>query len=356
MYYTSKDVSGRLWEALATAWAAASRFTRYGIVAIAGCLLVTLLLILVDQEHGELSLFISLLVIHGFALHGYCFYYLIPRLESQGKGFRSYLLRFVGVLVVSSAVLFTVGLVLTQDPDASTNFGLLNAFFHLVVTGPLSWVLYKRQARHTQQIAVLETELGQTTANLDFLRSQINPHFLFNALNTLYGMALQENSERTAQGVQMLGDMMRFMLHENHQPRIMLAREVEYLQNYIALQELRTAASPNITIATTLADVQTDLQIAPMLLIPFVENAFKHGISLQHKSWITLTLECRQNTLYFDLHNSTHAKPTPDAASTASGVGLENVRQRLALLYPGRHELVIRQTAGEYFVHLTLQL
>jgi sensor histidine kinase YesM len=224
------------------------------------------------------------------------------------------------------------------------------------VAAPVFWWLARRQQRRTQQIAGLETELGQTTANLDFLRSQINPHFLFNALNTLYGMALQENSERTAQGVQMLGDMMRFMLHENQQPTILLVREVDYLRNYIALQELRTAVSPTITLTTNLAEVRSNVHIAPMLLIPFVENAFKHGISFKQKSWISITLECRNDTLYFDVHNSLHPKPAPELEPTASGIGLANVRQRLDLLYAGQYELIIRPTVEEFFVHLTLDL
>src|SRR5690606_18403954 len=156
-----------------------------------------------------------------------------------------------------------------------------NSVFQFLITGPIVWLIYKRQMKGKEEMFVLKKELGTTSANLDFLRSQINPHFLFNALNTLYGTALQENSERTAQGIQMLGDMMRFMLHENHQQKILLSREIEYMRNYLDLQLLRTSDSPNISIETKIEDVVGDKYIAPMLLIPFIENAFKHGISLQ---------------------------------------------------------------------------
>ncbi len=94
------------------------------------------------------------------------------------------------------------------------------------------------------EVLTLEKALGRSSANLDFLRSQINPHFLFNALNTLYGTALQEQAGRTSEGIQKLGDMMRFMLHENTEEKIHLSKEVGYLQNYIALQRLRTQESP----------------------------------------------------------------------------------------------------------------
>jgi two-component system, LytTR family, sensor kinase len=154
----------------------------------------------------------------------------------------------------------------------------------------------------------------------------------------------------------MLGDMMRFMLHENHQQKILLSREIEYLRNYIELQLLRTSTSPNILIETRIEDELTEKYIAPMLLIPFVENAFKHGVSLKHKSWIKITLHCDGNKLYFDVYNSTHARSEQDPEKDMSGIGLNNVKQRLELLYPNKQELIIRETPDEFFVHLTLQL
>jgi LytS/YehU family sensor histidine kinase len=93
-----------------------------------------------------------------------------------------------------------------------------------------------------------------------------------------------------------------------------------------------------------------------MLLIPFVENAFKHGISLKEKSWIKINISCDTENLYFDVYNSVHLKKEDDPEKDRSGIGLENVKQRLSLLYPGQHELHIRSTNPEYFVHLTIQL
>ncbi|MGV3540098.1 MAG: sensor histidine kinase, partial [Rufibacter sp.] len=109
-------------------------------------------------------------------------------------------------------------------------------------------------------------------------------------------------------------------------------------------------------IHANIEEVLTERFIAPMLLIPFVENAFKHGISLKDKSWIRVSLHVDINKLFFDVYNSTHPKQEQDQVREESGVGLENVKQRLALLYPGRHDLVIREITGEFFVHLTIQL
>jgi two-component system LytT family sensor kinase len=152
---------------------------------------------------------------------------------------------------------------------------------------PVSWFTFKsRQIKIAEEIKTLKTELGQSDASLNLLKSQINPHFMFNALNTLYGTALQENAGRTGEGIQKLGDMMRFMLHENMKDKIALARDIEYLNSYILLQKLRTSSSKDIVITTEVEHTANNLQIAPMLLIPFVENAFKHGISLINHSFI----------------------------------------------------------------------
>jgi len=358
MYYSSKRLATNLWDYTAAAAAHASRTTRYWVVGLVSWLLVSVLLRLADEDQGLLALYVSLLLLHGLLLHGFFSFRLLPRLRSKGKRFGGFMLRVFGLVLLSWPVLFGSCMVVTEarDPDECAGFAFLNSLFQLAVTAPLAWALYQRQVRHTQEITGLETELGQTSANLDFLRSQINPHFLFNALNTLYGMALQENSERTAEGIQRLGDMMRFMLHENQQPRILLARKIEYLRHYLDLQSLRIAASPGITLEAHIEDVPDAHWIAPMLLIPFVENAFKHGISLQQKSWIKVSLHHAQGQLYFDIYNSTHVRAEPAHLAESSGIGLANVKHRLALLYPGRHELVIRQTQGEYFVHLTLAL
>ncbi|MCC8410565.1 histidine kinase [Mucilaginibacter sp. UR6-1] len=234
----------------------------------------------------------------------------------------------------------------------------ISSFFtQLIIAIPISRSVYKRRnAKRDEEITTLKTELGQSDANLNFLRSQINPHFLFNALNTLYGTALQENAERTGEGIQKLGDMMRLMLQENMKDKIALTKDIDYLNNYILLQKLRTATSANVVIEDEINNDSPDLLIAPMLLIPFVENAFKHGISLINPSFIKMKLVTSGNTLYFDVHNSIHLKSDSDPEKSQSGIGLENVKQRLNLLYSSKHELIIRETAKDFFIHLTLQL
>ena len=225
----------------------------------------------------------------------------------------------------------------------------------LVITTPVSWLIWRQRKDKLMQVQGLQTALGQSEADLQFLRSQINPHFLFNVLNTLYGTALQERAGRTAEGVQKLGDMMRFMLHENHLSQIPMNKEIEYLKNYIALQELRTESAESIRIETHIDETFPDYPIAPMLLIPFVENGFKHGISLREPSWIKLRLQHEAGRILFEMRNSIHTRKGDDPEKTRSGIGLKNVLHRLKLLYPNRHEFYMHQDEKEFFVQLSIQ-
>jgi sensor histidine kinase YesM len=227
--------------------------------------------------------------------------------------------------------------------------------FLMLVLFPLSNLFFKKYDSLLSEISTLSYKVDQGSANLSFLRSQINPHFLFNILNTLYGTALQENAESTSEGIQKLGDMMRFMLHENNLDKIPLAKEKEYMINYVDLQVLRIKSHDNVEIDFRHNHENCTGEIAPMLLIPFVENAFKHGISFQKKSWVKISLRCTEGTIHLDVNNSIHRSNEDDPESKSNGIGLDNVKQRLQLLYPGKHELVIRENEVEYFVHLTIQ-
>jgi sensor histidine kinase YesM len=303
----------------------------------------------------------ALMIVYLYAVHR-----VLPWLSSKKRRFLYYLGYMLLLNVLSTMILEAIcailsannGMVIRNIGDEYIAVIIIGNFFgQLIIVLPLAWNIYQRRnAKKDEEIKTLKTELGQSDANLNFLKSQINPHFLFNALNTLYGTALQENAERTGEGIQKLGDMMRFMLEENVRDRILLSRDIDYLKNYILLQKLRTSASSSIIIETQIEDYQGALMITPMLLIPFVENAFKHGISLQNPSHIKVTLQTDGNTLYFDVHNSIHIRHDNDPEKGQSGIGLDNVKQRLALLYPNRHDLVIRENAKEFFIHLTVQL
>jgi two-component system, LytTR family, sensor kinase len=225
----------------------------------------------------------------------------------------------------------------------------------LFIATPLTWLYFQSNKDKIVQLLIVEKQLVRSKADLQFLRSQINPHFLFNTLNTLYGTALQENAGRTAEGIQRLGDMMRFMLEENNLDFINMHKEIDYLNNYIALQKLRTQSLPGIVIEDHINDQHCNHRIAPMLLIPLVENAFKHGISLNEQSWIVIKLSCNEKEIVFEVRNSMHAKTNSDPEKERSGIGFKNVVERLKLIYPGKHKVLVNQDGKEFFVQISIE-
>ena len=280
-------------------------------------------------------------------------YWIFPR-KPEAKVFD----RAIFLRLLISNFCWGIPFVVIMDIDEHAFMPVLLSMWvgQMLITTPISRLIFQQQKDKILSIRGLETALGQSKADLQFLRSQINPHFLFNILNTLYGTALYEKAEKTAGGIQQLGDMMRFMLHENNLDRIAMSKEIEYVKSYIALQQLRTETSPSIIIETEIEEDFPDCRIAPMLVIPFVENAFKHGISLRETSWIKLNLHCDGKRLHFELRNSVHVRQGNDPEKGRSGVGLKNVLHRLKLIYPEQHEFFMHQDEKEFFVQLAIQL
>ncbi len=204
--------------------------------------------------------------------------------------------------------------------------------------------------RNLGQIERLKAE--KNAVELAFLKSQVDPHFLFNTLNSLYALALEENGERTADSIAKLGGLMRYSLHDARAERIVLAKELDYIRSYIELQELRLSERNQVKLHIAGgAEERRELTIAPLLLIPFIENAFKYGVSPREESRIEIHLAIVENTLYMDVKNT-----IVRVASEKGGLGLKNVRNRLALLYPERHRLEWGPAEGQYFVHLEIDL
>jgi hypothetical protein len=330
--------------------------TRETIIAFAVWFTITAFVIMVYPWSEFLTSW-TVTIPSGWLMYHLSFRWLFPK----SLTFR-YPALFYGVCILAYclAIFFGTALVfsaLIEEGDFFVELAIITFFTLLLFLAPVQWFIFKRLARGNEELFAVKKELVQTEANVDFLRSQINPHFLFNALNTLYGLAIHEKAERTSEAIEKLGSMMRFMLQENVQEKISLVRDLEYLNNYISLQRLRTDVNPNIKIQIAIQqEAAPTVQIAPMLLIPFIENAFKHGISLREESQVRISLELKQSTLYFDVFNNKHVRSENDPEKNSNGIGLMNVRQRLQLVYPGKHELVIRETVHDYFVHLVINL
>ncbi len=210
--------------------------------------------------------------------------------------------------------------------------------------------------KKTEQSQLIEQELEQLKAQnfeteLKFLRSQINPHFLFNSLNNIYSLSVTK-SERTPDMLVKLSSMLRYLIYECNVDKVSLGKEIEYISNYIELQKLKDDQISNIHFS-----YQGDhAEISPMLLMPFVENAFKHSkIEDTEKSWIDISLEVKEHgKLHFKVENS--IPPIPTTKDETGGVGIVNVKKRLELLYPERHCINFFEDIYQYKIELSIEL
>jgi hypothetical protein len=194
-----------------------------------------------------------------------------------------------------------------------------------------------------------ETEQANTTAELTFLRSQLNPHFLFNTINDIYALVYQKSDDAPG-ALLKLSELLRYMLHEAHHDRVLLTRELDYLNGLIDLQRLGTKG--NLHLDYQLKGKLDGQTIAPLLLVSFVENAFKHGVLTNAAQPVTLHLDLSATTLNFCLRNAKNTQQKDHLG----GIGLANVRRRLALLYPARHTLTVTDTPTDFQVTLHLDL
>jgi two-component system LytT family sensor kinase len=199
-----------------------------------------------------------------------------------------------------------------------------------------------------------EMEKDKVTSELSFLKAQINPHFFFNTLNNIYVLT-QVNADMAGEAIHQLSRMMRYLLYETQHGQTMLSREIAFAADYISLMKLRLTEAVEINIVTPLH--LRDMQMAPMILLPFLENAFKHGVSATAQSHIDILILQRDGILDITVKNSV-MKDNSVSLDTSGGIGLENTRRRLELLYPGKHELEICElnANNEYTVHLILNL
>jgi two-component system LytT family sensor kinase len=201
-----------------------------------------------------------------------------------------------------------------------------------------------------------QAEAQQLSTELRFLRSQVNPHFLFNTLNNLFSMAQKKGADELADGISKLSGMMRYMIYESNTDTVPLQQEIEYLEDCIALSKLRYADSEVVVYFRhpALAAI-AGVRVTPMLFIPFLENAFKHGVSIGHHSRIAMDLAVEQKKLTFTCENTDHSA-VKKLEEEKGGIGLENVRRRLDLVYPGRHALRAGPEEGKYKVTLQIEL
>jgi LytS/YehU family sensor histidine kinase len=280
-------------------------------------------------------------------------YFLSPKLLKKKK-WVLYALALLGMIGVLSLLKLIVVGTLFKDfalNDLAYRFALFSTIGFLIISTLFSMALDSIRLEREQKELLAE----RLSAELKFYRSQVSPHFLFNVLSALISLG-RKGSEMLEPSLIMLSELMRYMLYETNEKRVEIRKEVEYLKCYIALQQLRFGHDDvKIESNLTVSENTNGLTIEPMLLIPFVENAFKHGIGSIPQPSIKIDLDVRDNVLNFKVQN-THAGNLAASKDSHSGIGLSNIQSRLKLLYADKHQLFIRKENGIFQSDLTVDL
>lgn len=275
--------------------------------------------------------------------------FLSPRFYDKQKKFLYILLVLVAFTVFSIVKSCLVSLCY-QEVSGYTLVGNFTFFSGaLLLLASIAYSMVVSNIRQERENKAKQAE--QMATQLKFLRSQINPHFLFNVLTSLVSLA-RKKSDKMESSLMMLSDLMRYMLYDSDVKKVAISQEIDYLKSYIALQKLRFGDQVDIT--TTIHTDNETSSIEPMLLIPFVENAFKHGIGWVDRAFIDIALDLRHGVLSFEVRNNYNADEK--SKDHSSGIGLANVQSRLKLLYPDKHSLQLIKENQVFHVRLTLEV
>lgn len=285
------------------------------------------------------------------------YFLLMPRLLLKGATMRYILLTLatiiIGALLQRWFAFYHINELIFPNWDQGS-FWQLYRFVQagMIITSPMIFligitVIY-RLVESQRKLAEIAEE--RTKAELQYLKNQINPHFFFNTLNNLYGLALSK-SDKTPEVVMKLSELMSYMLYDTRQNTVPLSKELNYIQNYIELEEVRYEGrfSCNVRMEGEVERVS----LPPMLLLPFVENAFKHGVNTSSEgAWIYVQVKVNRGRLSFVVENSVGEKKS----ETKGGLGIKNVKRRLRLLYPETHSLQYGETNEGYKITLEIDL
>ncbi len=240
---------------------------------------------------------------------------------------------------------------LYHQPYAVTSSSLIYVFTTTTfILGALSGVRFTIDWLQSQK-RIEEINKERATSELEFLKGQLNPHFFFNSINTLYG-SIDSGNEKARSILLKLSDMLRYQLYECAGEHVPLEKEINYIRNFVDLQQLRTSERLRVTL--TFDEAISTLRVPPLLLSPLVENAFKHISKFtEEENWITITLNLLQGKIHFSIQNS-FEENNLNQLPAASGIGLTNIQRRLELIYAGKAELKIERKSPLFTVNLFL--
>lgn len=301
-------------------------------------------------QHNQVPYNVMLKIGTGIIVFYINYYILIPKFLFKKKNLWYY--GSISTLVILMTFIYTETKVwLLGESYHGTKWFILTFFlFIIMILGGIAFRIFEQW--NMAEKRKLELHSNQKETELLNLKNQLNPHFLFNSLNSVYALTIKK-SNKASNAVMMLSDLMRYMLYETNSNQVTLAREIEYIENYIELQKLQIANSSNINIQI---DGEVGFQkIVPLILISFIENAFKYGTDLDGNTLIDIRLSVDANILTFSCENSI-GNPSKPSNSEYGGIGLKNTMERLNLAYPDKHILLINDIKGKFKVNLTLNL
>ncbi|MFY0254082.1 sensor histidine kinase [Chitinophaga sp. 30R24] len=277
---------------------------------------------------------------------------LIPRLVYKKKIWQ-YIMGILSVFLFMCAMRYGFERFILKPHNIDIKPAILFTFltFFLVLSASTAFQMLVDKMKQERQLSARENENLKT--ELSLLRSQVSPHFMFNVLNNMVSLA-RKKSDLLEPSLIKLSSLMRYMLYEADEDQVPLQRETEYLQSYIDLQQQRFGK--NVTIYVSLETPETGYEIEPMLLIPFVENAFKHGTGFIQDATIDIRLHTRGNLLFFAVRNKFNTTSSAEIKDKTNGIGLANVKRRLNLLYGENYVLHINQKDDWFIVSLQLNL
>ncbi len=301
-------------------------------------------------EHFLFSLFYTIKFAFWILLFYLNAYFLVPQFLYKKRKI-AYTISLLVVLLSLSLIELIyfsfAGVPALLRVDGFIMFNLFPFLFTLVCSTAYQMYLDRRDADKKQK----EKENEHLKTELSFLRSQMSPHFMFNVLNNMVSLA-RKKSDLLEPSLMKLSYLMRYFLYESDEEKVSLGKEMEYLQSYIDLQEQRFGKNLSLTVSM---HRDNDYLIAPMLLIPFVENAFKHGVGMVTNAMINVSLEARNSVLSFQVANR-YANGAEKTKDKTAGIGLPNIQRRLDLLYSQEHTLQITRTDGWFKASLELHL
>lgn len=293
--------------------------------------------------------------------------YMIPKLLFQGKMFRFiYFLfaLFILTLWIISLAVFNIVLYSAYSlPDAiiptrEDVIILISGHYIIVIMAAVIHFIRESYQRHIEKNQLAEqkkeTEIKFKETRLKLLQGQLHPHFLFNMLNNLYGL-VKYDSAVSQKVILKLSELLDYMLYECNKEKVELSKEISFINNYIELERIRH--DDDFNVETALPGETDNIKIAPLILFPFVENAFKHGFRDSSENYIRMNLNASPSHLIFTIENSiSQIKRDKFLNQEKNGIGLKNIKERLNLIYKDNHKLNINTDDNKYKIHLELNL